>query len=253
MKVEDLINHDFSTIASKEAFSIFNDVGEKDLFKAKVGFNRELNELENYLVGVGSCLAHLLSLCQQLQDAVNYLSSFTPSKRMKKTGITKHSYLHYNIENYIIRTQSLIDRILSLVTAVFHLRINPEKIFYNDIIIHPLIKDSAIEKPLRKLRKLLRKYQFKRNSIIHHGSYQEEKLRKLEAYTFLINDENNPLKDNDPVLAKNLPNLTKELTKEIVNESMEEFSTFNQDLFNTIKEIFNICLKQFKVIKENFL
>lgn len=245
-----LFEHEFSSLAIKEAFNVVNVAGDKNLFKAEAGFNRELTEYEYYLIAVGSCLSHLISSCQELQNAVFYLASFTPSPRMKKKGITKFSHLHYNIENYLIRTQILNDRILFLVNAVYHLRIHPTEINYTDIINHSFIKNTNIEKPLKGLKKLLKKYQFIRISIVHYGSYQEEDLRTLEGFTYLLNDENNPLKYDNPILAENLPNMAKELARKIVTDKTKEYTNYNKELFNSIKNIFDVLLVKYKIITE---
>jgi len=76
-------------------------------------------EIEFYKGNVLFYTIHLMDLIGQINDAVELLSNYNYNVKMKNIGRGKH--LTYNIENYTIRINSLLDRILQTINATFHL------------------------------------------------------------------------------------------------------------------------------------
>ena len=70
------------------------------------------SELEFYINNSSFYLVHLLSLLEQLKNAVELFSNYNYNKN-DKIGRGKH--LVYNYENYIIRLVSVSDRLLILM------------------------------------------------------------------------------------------------------------------------------------------
>ena len=60
-----------------------------------------------------------------------FLSNYGYSKKIEST---RADYLIYNLENYLIRLNSVYDRVLQIVNAVFHLCINEENVNHSVII-----------------------------------------------------------------------------------------------------------------------
>ena len=81
----------------------------------KTTFKEPLSDKEYYIWGTGNSLVHFLVICEQLSHIPLYLLSYCPSSKMKKEGFTRHSYVLYCVENYIIRIRILYDRILQLI------------------------------------------------------------------------------------------------------------------------------------------
>ncbi len=116
LRLENIANHDFVKTSFSNAVEITEKLQTGSIAKVEVEYVRELDEYEFYIIEVGHKLAHLLNLCEQLVHAVLFLSAFTPTKRMKEVGITRANHVQYNVENYLIRTQSFHDRVLKLTS-----------------------------------------------------------------------------------------------------------------------------------------
>ena len=76
---------------------------------------RDPDEYEFFLICVAHRTAEVLNCCQQLAHIPIYLTSYSETRKMVRAGITRHSAIVYRIENYVLRTQSLLDRVLKLV------------------------------------------------------------------------------------------------------------------------------------------
>jgi hypothetical protein len=232
-----ITEHPFTKRSFQYGLGVTQEIETGSALSIRAELKREPDEYEFYILRVSHSLAHLLTVCEQLHHAVLYLSAFTPTKRMRNFGISRYTNLHYNIENYLIRTQTVYDRLLVLVDAVFHLANDPQYISHESILSNLHVKRTGILDKMRKLRKLLRKYQYKRNTIIHHESYQEEDLRKLEMYHVLQRTSTNS--EDDARINHLSRNLERVLTREYVKSKMQEFDEFNDKIFYKIKDVFD--------------
>lgn len=204
-----------------------------ELFKVAPDYKREPTQAEYYCIAVGHALTNVLSICAQLEHCILYFSSFSPTEKMKKVGITKQSHLLYCIENYIIRTQSMYDRLLKLIDKVFELYNPSNKISHTLIIGNQHIRQTPVPGKLKALRKIIKPYYHDRNVIIHKQQYLAKDIRALEGYTILLNSIDNP---SDRKL---LSQFARELTKIIVSDKNTEFSKVNRESFAILGRLFD--------------
>jgi hypothetical protein len=172
-------------------------------------------------------------MCQQLEHSVLYFSSFSPTAEMTKAGISKQSYLLYCIENYIVRTHSMYDRLLRHIDRVFEI-FNPSHLISHELIISNLhVKHSSLPDLLKALRKVIKAYYYDRNVIIHEQQYLEDDLRLLEVIT-CVSSSHDPFTEH-----LKLANQARSLAKKIVCDKTKEFSKVNQSSFKIIGTIFD--------------
>lgn len=242
-----LDKHPFASLALLYGVRILKVIEKPHtVLKAKGEYKRDPSEAEYYCISVAKTLSHVLSICQQLEHSVLYFSSFSPSQKMKKASITRQSHLLYCIENYIIRTQSMYDRLLVLIDRVFELY-NPSHRISHELIISNLhIQHSSIPSKLQVLRKVIKDYYHDRNMIIHEQGYLEDNLRELEAYTILSNSEG-PLKGQPDLIEE-----IKYLAMQIIKNKTKEFAKVNHDSFVILGDIFNHLKKEYEY-KRNIL
>lgn len=239
-RADDLGNHPFVKYVFHDAVRVTAAIqAPGSAFKADAEFKRDPTQAEFYCISTGSSLAHLLSICQQMEHSILYFSAFTPTEKMKKIGITKQSHLLYCIENYIIRTQSMYDRVLRLVDKAFCLY-NPSHLISHELIMGNIhIRSSSIHSKLKSIRKSIKGYYRDRNEIMHERQYLEDDLRRLEAYSILSTDE--PYK-NDKYFKLEI----KDLTRQIVKGKTNTFTSVNKNAFNAIAKLFDDLMKKYK-------
>jgi HEPN superfamily protein len=229
-----LLHHPLTSNVGQYSLRIAKAIQEPgSILRAEARFKRIPSKAEFYCLNVGTTLAHVLGACEQLEHTVLYLSSFTPSQKMKKGGVTKQAYLLYCIENYIIRSQSMYDRLLRLVDTTFEIY-NPRHMISHELLISNLhIQNSPVADSLKKLRKIIKAYYRDRNVIIHERQFLEDGIRELEAYTILSASEG-------PLMGH--PGLQEEirfLAQAIVKDKTKEFASVNRSSFIVVGELFD--------------
>jgi len=240
-----LSRHPFASSALHYGARILGAIEEPlSIIKTRGEYKRRPSKAEYYCISVGRTLAHVLTICQQLEHSVLYFSSFSPTQKMKKAGITRQRHLLYCIENYIVRSQSMYDRLLRLVDGVFEVY-NPSHMISHQLIIDNLhIRDSSIPKKLKALRKVIKDYYRDRNMIIHERQFLEDDLRTLEMYSILLTSEG-ALKGQRGLIEE-----VNCLARQVVKNKTKEFSTVNHDSFVILGDIFNHLKKKYEYKRE---
>jgi len=144
----------------------------------------ELDEYQYYIQRVGFYLTHTLTWCKQLDLALEFMSNFDYSKRINSS---RADHLIYNIENYFMRLNSVYDRVLQIVNAVFHLCINEENVSHGVVVSNYKVQHRPnIINKIKAIQKFLQDYAQTRHTLIHKHSWLDLGLRKIEL--FYLND-----------------------------------------------------------------
>jgi hypothetical protein len=207
----------------------------KSLASVEPDYIRVPDEHEFFLIGVAHHLAEVLNCCQQLAHIPIFLTNYAETRKMVRAGITRHSAIVYHIENYIIRTQSLLDRILKLVDAVFHLTNDPRNCRF-DVIIHNVkVQVSDLPDSIKAFRKLLGRYSHIRNEVTHEHSLKDDELRGLDLLYLVERWERISPKKS----ASNVRDEINERILEILLKKKKEFLAFNKEIASSVTEIFD--------------
>ena len=102
------------------------------------------DEYEYYIHRVGFAYVNLAYFCDQLDFAIEYLSMYDYRRPRKKDGPNRINYLTDNIENYLIRLQSIQDRLLQLINNVYHLCNDEEKVTYDIITSNVKVRVKSV-------------------------------------------------------------------------------------------------------------
>jgi len=154
---------------------------------------------------------------------------------MDKAGINRHSQIVYHVENYLLRTQSLLDRVLKLLDAVFHLLNAPRNCRYDVVMRNVKVQVSDVPESIKNLKNLLDRYSRVRNEIIHHHSIKEDALRRLDMF-FLIERWEGISPNETP---SDIGPLIKDTIFEILWFKKREFLAFNKEVARSIAPIFD--------------
>jgi hypothetical protein len=237
----DLAKHPFIQICLEDGLSADKAIGTKKIFKVKPDCPRIPTEYEYYILSVSSAATQLLNIFQDLEDSLLYLNLRSDSILLKRLGITKHRYIRYSFENFIIRSQSLHGRILFLIDAVFHLGTPDDHVTHRLIAGNIHVQMSPVINDLKGIKKTLEKYLFQRNEVIHHRSYDEDDLRILEVFT--IHQEINPKYKIH----------VKELSSKLLSNKVIEYSEFMNVIFRAINVLFGNLQKEYDKRKNRLI
>lgn len=168
---------------------------------------------------------------------------------MKKAGITRPDYLVFHIENYVIRTHMLYERILQLLNAVFHL-LNDDGECTHDVIIGNLkVKRTGLPTVMRALKKLLRKYAPVRNQVIHHTSYMDDAIRTLGIIHHRLLG-NPSLQQEDPEFPFDRQRFVNIRANRIVRVKAQEYASFDAKLFSKLLPLLDQLQEHYETEKE---
>lgn len=233
--ISELTTHPFVKDVFTRAVAIRQLLGDRHPARVVPEFTREPDEHEFFLLGAGFSIAETLNCCYQLEQIPVLLANHRQTAAMEKAGINRHTQIVYHVENYLIRTQALLDRVWKLVDAVFHLTNDPKNCRYDVIIRNVKVKVSTLPPTLKTFKKTLDRYAAVRNEIVHHHSFTNDALRRLDMY-FLL-DRWNRLEP-----ANTQPNVS-ELIKDHIHEVLwfkkKEFVEFNAQIATSVADIFD--------------
>jgi hypothetical protein len=233
---EDLIEHPFVKQVLQDALLF---VKNKDLSQKLRQSKPIFNKNEAYILFIAQTLFSLLTIYEHLTLIPIYLKSFSLSEEIKKEGVTQHFHVLLCIENYIIKTQSLYDRMLQLVDVVFNIY-NPSNQINHNIIIHNLhVKNSGLPSALQKLKKLVKKYSEDRNKIIHRECYRDKGIPFIKALEIIPEEGNYSFKKE-----------LKSFSIIYVKNKIKEFEKMNTNIFVAVGNIFGNLIERYKKQKE---
>jgi hypothetical protein len=228
-----LREHSFVDEVFRKAIIVQKSLGDKSLIKVEPNYQRDPDEHEFFLIRVGSCVAELITCCDQLSHIPLYLGNHRQTPSMMRAGINRHAQIVYHIESYIIRTQGLYDRVLKLVDATFHL-LNAPRACRADVVLQNLkVKRTKVPAATKRLEKLLSRYSKVRNEVVHHHSVKDDELRRLEMYGLYEQRQRAGILSGH----RNISAVKRELTQNILRDKKREFAEFNQELADAIIEV----------------
>lgn len=215
--------------------AVIKDLGDCDLEAEKPDYAREPDEHEFFIIRVAASMSRLLTTCQQLDRIPVVLGTHRQTRAMDDSGITREWMLRYHLENYVIRTQGLLDRACKLVDAVFHLT-NDSKYCQYDILRRNIkVSVSQVRDPLKKLRDLLQRYAGVRNEVIHEHSIPDDDLWRLEGYYLLHRWESLEPSGMHP----NIKDHIQETIREIIWLRKGELVGFNDEMAAALVVLLN--------------
>ena len=241
MAFEDLYQHPLFEMVSQDSINSQTVLG--------VGFTDDLDdsttvdELQFYVMRVGFSLAHALGWVEQLHQAVHFMTDLGYGKKATDLGIKRPAHLLYNIENYLIRLQSVYDRCLQLTNAVFHICISDELVSHSLIVSNLHVSRTPVPKLLKAVRKTIDNHAQDRHQLIHRNSHMDPQLRKIEL---LYMHSRETWKDDKKFTYERLTLHRAERVRTFTTQRKDEFVRINSELVLALGPLFDELLLQYK-------
>lgn len=226
-----LQQHEFYTEVMNDGNEIFRriKVNPVAVDLPDVGFN----EYEFYIHAVGFSLVHLIAWYNQLNHAVLILNHFRYQGK-RKYGLNRAEHLIYNVENYLIRVQSVSDRMDQLVNKVFHLCIDESEVRSRIIRTNLFVSRTKVPQALKKLDTFLKKYSNDRHTVVHKHSFMDLELRKIQ------------LMYSNEVFDSHLKHVRSQFLKKTIQGKKEQFEDINKKVVQFTIPIFTELLTEYR-------
>ena len=202
-----------------------------------------VDELQFYVMRVGFALSHALAWVEQLHQAVHFITDFGYGKKAKELHIKRPAHLLYNIENYLIRLQSVYDRCLQLTNAVFHICMSDELVNHGLIVSNLHISRTPVPKLLKAVRSAIDGHAQDRHQLIHRHSHMDPDLRKIEL---LYMHSRETWRDQATFTYERLVTGRAERVRNFTVKRKTEFVTINAALVAALTPFFDELLLQYK-------
>ena len=231
--------HEFLKELFKDATQFLGDK-EFEITDVELPESVDLDELQYYIHNVGFYTIYLIKWCKQLEIGVDLLSNFDYKT---KSEYNRVDHLSYNIENYIIRFQSVSDRLLQVINSVFHLTIDEANVSNNIVMTNLKVARTSIPSKFSPIKKYLKKFYDDRNTIVHRHSYLEKELRTLELFYH----------ENNADVDERIKYFRSRKLKEYIKAKKERFDKYNQDLFKLLPDLFDDLLNEYRKQRDKLI
>lgn len=240
MKLDDLGQHPFFIRASRDSIDVQSAFGLQ--MTDDIDDSTTLDELQFYVTRVGFSLSHTLGWAEQLQHAVHFMTDFGYGRKASEAGVKRSHHLLYNVENYLIRLQSVYDRCLQLTNAVFHLCISDEHVNHGVIVSNLHVERTNIPKLLKTVKKSIKSEEQERHTLIHKHSHMDPELRRIEMF-YMHSKET--WEGDKKMPFKNLVHIRGQLVKKYTARRKAEFEALNIELGVGLAALFDGLLDEY--------
>ncbi|KPF67146.1 hypothetical protein IP84_13355 [beta proteobacterium AAP99] len=207
-----------------------------------------LDELQFYIVRVGYAVAHTLTWVDQLHQSVLFIGDFGYGRRLRDEGVNRSHHLIFNVENYLVRLQSIYDRLLQLTNAVFHLCISDELVNHSLIVSNLRVDRTKVPQLLKAVRKTIQGRAEDRNAIVHKHSYMDPKLRRLELLYMHTEETWRPKRPE--MTYKRLCHVRSQQMRQVTAEKKTEFGALNAALVQALLPLLTELHSQYELHKK---
>lgn len=135
--------------------------------------NSEKTEIEQYHIDCWST-------CKAIETSLKKLNIAEESIRQSYRYCPNDSeiaeYIEFHIENYLIRSRSIYDRVLIFTNYLCDIQMAKESVSHTTIITNRKVEKSGLKNALKKINKACEEYRILRNGVVHHGKYSDPEL-----------------------------------------------------------------------------
>ena len=196
---------------------------------------RALRPDEEYVKNALISAHELLTSCEQLTYAVEFLSGFRARNLPSGEPITRLDYIVYHLESHLIRTVSVLDRALLLVNVIFGLGTPERECRFGVIVDNAHVKPTPVAAMLKSIEKTIEPYRSPRNLVIHRRRFTEEALDSVETYYALQKSEGTGPVDD---VLDDFFHFSKSQTDRFVASKKEELTGLYRQMFLAISSLF---------------
>ncbi|MCF7743780.1 Cthe_2314 family HEPN domain-containing protein [Aeromonas veronii] len=207
----------------------------------KYGANilRKSKGYEKYVVDTAVILGNVSRSEEKLKLSLMYIKANKDIKSIDY-DLTKEKLIEFTIEDFVVRSISVFDRVLSLINCVLELRIPKKKIAFVSVNSKIRKHHPDLSVSLKELKKITSKYLSDRNSIIHESTYTDRNLVKLQ----LISDhiQTNLLRGVEQVFDLEVLNID---SNSYIDGKLQEFDEHILNVESAITKITNLLDSEF--------
>ena len=196
----------------------------------------ELTEVQRYHVDCWETCKSIFISIKKLEIAEECIKQ---SYRYCENEHEVVEYIEFHIENYLIRSRSVYDRVLIFINYLCDIQMSKECVGHVPIIKNRKVLAAKLSKKLKNINTACGKYRTERNRVIHHDKYSNKELELIEVLRkakYILNGNIESIEFTNNQIESN--------TAIVIVKHMQEFQMCTQK----IKSSVSILLDDAKII-----
>jgi hypothetical protein len=194
----------------------------------------EETEVEQYHVDCWTtCMAVKTSL-KKLEIAEECIRQ---SYRLRPSEHEVAEYIEFHIENYLIRSRSVYDRVLIFTNYLCDIQMAKESVGHVSITTNRKVEKLGLKNALKKINKACEVYRRERNGVIHHDRYSNQELEWVDTARkakFILNSEIESIGLSDELIEEN--------TAIVIIKHLEMFSESTKIIVQSVNSFLDLTL-----------
>ncbi|WP_439834060.1 Cthe_2314 family HEPN domain-containing protein [Aeromonas enteropelogenes] len=194
----------------------------------------EKTEIEQYHADCWStCKAVKTSLkkLEIAEECIRKSYQFSPSEHEIA------EYIEFHIENYLIRSRSVYDRVLIFTNYLCDIQMARDAINHISIITNQKVEKLGLHNALKKINKVCAVYRLERNSVVHHDRYSDQRLEWVSTARkakFIMSGDIKSIGLSDEVIDQN--------TAAVIIEHLDRFSESTGKITESVNRFLDLAL-----------
>ena len=194
----------------------------------------EKTEIEQYHIDCWSSWRAISSSLKKLEiaeECINNAYKFCPNEHEIA------EYIEFHIENYLIRSRSIYDRVLIFTNYLCDIQMAKESVSHISITTNRKVINSNLRSKLKKINKACEVYRVERNGVVHHDKYLNKELDWVDTVIkarYILNNESYKIGISDEVIVQN--------TAAVIVNHLEEFKVCTLKINQAVTEFLDQAL-----------
>ncbi|MEZ8695011.1 Cthe_2314 family HEPN domain-containing protein [Vibrio splendidus] len=189
---------------------------------------QEKSDIEQYHIDCWSSCKAIKTSLKKLQIAEECIKS---SYRFCPNEHEVAEYIEFHIENYLIRSRSIYDRVLIFTNYLCDIQMAKESVNHISITTNQKVIKANLKEKLKKINRACEVYRVERNGIVHHDKYANDRLEWVDTARkakYILRNSGNNIGISDDVIA--------EQTAAIIVNHLAEFNNCSSKINEAVNE-----------------
>ena len=146
-------------------------------------------------------------------------------------------YIEFHIENYLIRSRSVYDRVLIFTNYLCDIQMAKESANHVSITTNRKVEKLGLKSALKKINKACEVYRLERNGVVHHDKYSNQELDWVDAARkakLILNGEIKKIGISDEIISQN--------TAIVIAKHLDEFSESTKSIIESVDNFLDLAL-----------
>jgi len=194
----------------------------------------EKTEVEQYQVNCWATCKAVKTSLKKLEIAEECI------KQSYRFSLNEHEiaeYVEFHIENYLIRSRSVYDRVLIFTNYLCDIQMAKESANHISITTNQKVEKLGLKSALKKINKACEVYRIERNKVVHHDKYSNQELDWVDAAKkakLILDGEIGKIGISDEIILQN--------TAFVIAEHLDEFSKSTKTITESVDNFLDLAL-----------